>query len=434
MRARDGRAWAAPPAMATDHELIYDWNRAGAPPPPPPRPITFDDETLRDGLQSPSVHDPPVDAKREILDRMADIGIDTANLGLPGAGETQRRDILDLCLHIAKNRLPVRPNVACRTVVGDIEPVREIMDRTGLPVLACCFIGSSPIRQYTEGWTLATLLGHVEKSLSYARAHGIPVMFVTEDTTRAHPDHIRALYGLAIDLGAERVCVCDTCGHATPEGTRQVVGFVKRIVEEKGRAVGIDWHGHRDRNLDLVNCIAAVEAGASEVHGSALGVGERAGNAPMDLILANFRLLGWIDRDLTKLGDYVRTCARHLRVPIPHNYPIFGHDAFLTGTGVHAAAVVKALRKNDRWLADRVYSGVPAADFGETQRVSVGYMSGRSNVLWWLETHGYGSDDAALADSLFAAAKASDHLLTDDELHAIAAACRPGSRRVPEAS
>ncbi len=400
------------------NQLIYDWNtRTDAERRPPPK-ITFDDETLRDGLQSPSVFDPSIDAKKEILEKMAAIGIDTANLGLPGAGEQHRTAISELALHIRDQKLPIRPNVACRTMVTDIEPVREMMDRSGLPILACCFIGSSPIRQYTEGWTLDTLLGHVEVSLRYAQEHEIPVMFVTEDTTRANPDDLRALYGLAIDLGAERVCVCDTCGHATPEGTRNVVSFVKSIVEEKGREVGIDWHGHRDRNLDLVNCIAAVEAGATQIHGAALGVGERAGNAPMDLLLANFKLLGWIDRDLTALGDYVRTCSEHLRVPIPHNYPIFGNDAFLTGTGVHAAAVIKAMRKNDTWLADRVYSGVPAAEFGEAQRVSVGYMSGRSNVVFWLETHGYDATDDSLVERLFTAAKASDHLMTDDELHA----------------
>lgn len=401
---------------ANKHELIYDWNTLAAGF-KPASPITFDDETLRDGLQSPSVFDPSVAAKCEILDCMAGIGIETANLGLPGAGEEHRRAIMALTQHIARNKLPIRPNVACRTVIGDIEPVRAMMDATGLSVLACCFIGSSPIRQYTENWTIDTLLGHVEKSLSYARDHGIPVMFVTEDTTRAHPDHIEALYGLAIDLGAERICICDTCGHATPDGVRNLVSFVKRIVERKGRPVGLDWHGHRDRNLDLANCMAAVESGVTEVHGAALGVGERAGNAPMDLLLANFKLLGWIDRDLARLGDYVRTCAKHLRVPIPHNYPIFGNDAFVTGTGVHAAAVIKALRKGDPWLADRVYSGVPAADFGEQQRVSVGPMSGKSNVVWWLEQHGYDANSEALVERVFAAAKAADHLLSDDELH-----------------
>ena len=396
-------------------DLIHDWNLDGTQA-TPPKALSFDDETLRDGLQSPSVTDPSIEGKKEILERMAAIGINTANLGLPGAGPAHRADITELAEFLASHKLPIRPNVACRTVIGDIEPVREIMDRSSLSVLACCFIGSSPIRMHTEQWSLDILLGHVEKSLSYARDHQIPVMFVTEDTTRAHPDHLRALYQMAIDLGAERLCVCDTCGHATPHGTRQVVSFVRKLAEKSGREIGIDWHGHRDRNLDIANCIAAVEAGATQIHGAALGVGERAGNAPMDLLLANFKLMGWIDRDLTTLGDYVECCSKHLGVPIPHNYPIFGPDAFRTGTGVHAAAVIKAMKRGDQWLADRVYSGVPAAEFGQEQVISVGPMSGRSNVVFWLGSHGYDPEDEALVDHVFAFAKDSDHLLEDEEL------------------
>src|SRR5262249_34884685 len=269
-----------------------------------------------------------------------ELGIETANLGLPGAGENHRKDILEMARHLAKTKARLRPNVACRTVISDIEPVRGLMEATGLPILACCFIGSSPIRQFAEGWQLETILGHVETSLTYARDHRIPVMFVTEDTTRANPEHLTRMYQLAIDLGAERICVCDTVGHATPEGVRNLIRFIAGIVRDSKKAVAIDWHGHRDRNLDIANCLAAVHAAADRVRGAALGVGERAGNAPMDLLLANFALLGWIDRGLRPLARYVALASEALGVPIPHNYPIFGHDAFLTGTGVHAAAVI----------------------------------------------------------------------------------------------
>lgn len=398
--------------------LIHDWNVAEGSFKPAFAP-TFDDETLRDGLQSPSVTDPPLAKKQALLDVMEELGIETANLGLPGAGEQHRRDILELCRHLTRTKARLRPNVACRTVVSDIEPVRAMMDATGQSVLACCFIGSSPIRQYAENWTIDVLLGHVEKSLTYARDQKIPVMFVTEDTTRANPDDLRKLYGLAIDLGAERLCVCDTCGHATPTGVRNLVRFVKGIAEEKKANVKIDWHGHRDRNLDLANCMAAVEAGAHQIHGAALGVGERAGNAPMDLILANFLLLGWIERDLRPLARYVKLASEALGVPIPHNYPVFGNDAFLTGTGVHAAAVVKALKKDDTWLADRVYSGVPAGHFGLGQRISVGYMSGKSNAAFWLERNGYQPTDA-LVQHILSSAKQGNHLFSDEELHNLA--------------
>ena len=404
--------------------LIHDWNTASTDVFRPAVPPTFDDETLRDGLQSPSANDPPLAKKLRLLDIMEGLGIETANLGLPGAGELHRRDILEMCMHLAKSGARLRPNVACRTVLADIEPVVAMREKTGLDILACCFIGSSPIRQYTENWTIDTILGHIEKSLTFAHDNGISVMFVTEDTTRAHPDDIRKMYTLAIELGAQRVCVCDTVGHATPVGTRNVIRFVKSIVDASGRDVKIDWHGHRDRNLDLANCMAAIEAGAHQIHGAALGVGERAGNAPMDLLLANFKLLGWIDRDLSSLGDYVKAASEAIGVPIPHNYPVFGNDAFLTGTGVHAAAVVKALRRGDTWLADRVYSGVPAGWFGLEQRISVGYMSGKSNAEFWLERHGY-TPSEGLVKHILGSAKAGNHLFTDDELHTLARSFRP---------
>ena len=405
--------------MGEHDDLIYDWNTVEAPP-RPDHPITLDDETLRDGLQNPSVKNPSIDEKRRLMRLMDRLGIHTLNVGLPGAGDRHYVDCLELVRTIAEEGLSIRPNTACRTLVSDVEPVRRIMDETGMPVLANCFIGSSPIRQYTEGWTLDTILGHVEKSCSWARDHEVPFALVTDDTTRSKPDDIARLYRLAIDLGAERLVVCDTCGHATPEGTERLIRFVQGLVTESGRDVKIDWHGHRDRGLGEINSLVAALAGADQVHGAALGIGERAGNAAMDLLLVNLRLMGWIDNDLSALAEYSRTAAEVLGIEIPTNYPVVGHDAFLTGTGVHAAAVIKALRKGDAWLADRVYSGVPAGDFGLEQRVGVGPMSGRSNVIFCLDRLGLDASDEELVERVFEAAKRADHLLSDEEVLAAA--------------
>ena len=351
---------------------------------------------------------------------MDQIGIHTVNVGLPGAGDRHYTDCVELTRTIRDEGLSIDVNVACRTLVSDVEPARRIMDETGRPVLANCFIGSSPIRLHTEGWTLDTILGHIDKSLGWARDHEVPFSLVTEDTTRSDPKDIARLYQHAIDLGAERLVVCDTCGHATPEGTARLVSFVRKLADVSGRDVKVDWHGHRDRGLGEINTMAAALAGADQIHGAALGIGERAGNAAMDLILVNFKLLGWIDNDLSALADYCGTAAAALGVEIPANYPVFGHDAFLTGTGVHAAAVIKAMRKEDTWLADRVYSGVPASDFGLEQRVGVGPMSGRSNVIHCLEKLGFDVTNDGLVDRVFAAAKEAVRLLTDEELLALA--------------
>ncbi len=405
--------------MSDRHEdLIYDWNLAGEAF-TPGRPIELDDETLRDGLQGPSITDPPIGTKKRILHAMDALGIDTADVGLPGAGPRAVEDVTALCREIVDAKLAIRPNCAARTMIRDVEPIARISQKVGIPIEACLFIGSSAIRQYTEDWTIDTLLHHTVESIDFAVKEGLPVMYVTEDTTRARPETIRRLYTTAIRHGVRRVCVTDTVGHATPTGVRHLIRFMKEVIRETGEDVRIDWHGHRDRGLGVSNPLAAIEAGADRIHGCALGIGERAGNTPMDLLLVNLKLLGWIDRDLRGLGEYCRLVSEGCGMPIPSNYPVVGSDAFETGTGVHAAAVIKALRKKDAWLADRVYSGVPATDFGFRQKVRVGPMSGRSNVIYWLEEHGIEATDGTV-DRIFAAAKASHRLLTDEEIAALA--------------
>src|SRR5262245_44112974 len=368
--------------------LIHDWNEH-EPAPRPPFRVLLNDETLRDGLQGPSVVDPPIEAKKAILRAMDRLGIHTADIGLPGAGPRAVGDVTALCREIADARLAIRPNCAARTVVKDIEPIARISQAVGIPIEACLFIGSSAIRQYAEDWTLETLLERTEEAVKFAVAEGLPVMYVTEDTSRAQPETLRRLYTTAIRCGARRVCVTDTVGHATPAGVTALIRFIRQVIDETGTAagVGIDWHGHRDRGLDIPNVLAAVLAGADRVHGCGLGIGERAGNAAMELIMVNFKLLGWIDHDLAGLPEYCNLIAEGCGMPIPRNYPVVGHDAFETGTGVHASAVIKALRKKDLWLADRVYSGVPASEVGRQQSIVIGPLSGRSNVVFWLEQH-----------------------------------------------
>ena len=404
------------PSMSDD--LIHDWNLDGAGTPRPGA-VLLDDETLRDGLQSPSVVDPPIERKRELLHLMDDLGIDTADVGLPGAGPRAEVDVEALCREIAAAKLAIRANCAARTMARDIDPIDRVVQKTGVPIEACLFIGSSPIRQYAEGWDEEFLVRQSTEAIADAVGRGLTVMFVTEDTTRAKPSTIRRLYTEAVRAGAARVCIADTTGHATPEGTGRLVRFVRAFLDEDGhREIGVDWHGHRDRGMGLANCIAAYEAGATRVHGCALGIGERSGNAEMDLLLVNLKLLGWIDRDLTKLGDYCRVASEALGVPIPDNYPVVGSDAFETATGVHAAAVIKAFKKGDRWLADRIYSGVPAGDFGFKQSIRIGPMSGRSNVVFWLESRGHEPTEDRV-ERIIAAAKGSKRLLEDTEILAL---------------
>jgi 2-isopropylmalate synthase len=302
-----------------------------------------------------------------------------------------------------------------RTVIADIQPIADIVQRTGLPIECGCFIGSSPIRQYAEDWTVDYLQRCTEEAISFGVRQGLKMMYVTEDTTRSDPETLRRLFETAINAGAHRLCIADTVGHATPAGARAVVRFATRVVEASGASVGIDWHGHRDRDMGTINSLAALEAGASRVHGTMLGIGERVGNTPMDLLMVNLVLMGWIERDLTHLNDLVQAVSDATGEPIPDNYPVFGRDAFRTATGVHAAAVVKAFNKNDTELADTVYSGVPARLVGRAQQIEIGPMSGRSNVVYWLEHRGLVADEE-LMDRIFRRAKGSSTVLTEQEI------------------
>ena len=396
-------------------ELIYDWNTIEPSRPAPGRRISFDDETLRDGLQSPSVSEPPVEKKIELLHLMDALQIDTADIGLPGAGGTHAEGVEALAREIVTHKLNIRPNCAARTHRNDIKPIAEISQRAGIAIEACTFIGSSPVRFYAEDWTLDKLLQLTEDAVTFAVSEGLPVMYVTEDTTRADPETIRALYTTAIRSGARAVCVCDTVGHSTPDGARAVVSFVKKIIEEQGGGVRLDWHGHQDRGLGVINSIAAIEGGADQVHGSAIGVGERVGNTPMDQLLVNLKLMEWIDNDLSRLREYCDVAASACGWTIPHNYPVFGRDAFRTATGVHAAAVIKSFRKGDPGLADLIYSGVPAGLFGMTQIIEIGPMSGKSNVVYWLESRGIEANDERVA-RIYDRAKSSNAVLAEEEV------------------
>jgi isopropylmalate/homocitrate/citramalate synthase len=409
-------------------DLIYDWNASHPKSLRPSGHVLLNDETLRDGLQSPSVRDPLIQDKIAILHLMESLGINSLNLGLPGAGPRAVEHVTALAREIVNHRMKIRANCAARTHENDIRPIAEISQKTGLRIEAATFIGSSPIRRYTEGWTDDFLLQTTEKAVKFTVQLGLDSMYVTEDTTRCDPEMVRKLYSTAIAHGAKAIVICDTAGHATPMGAFALVRFVlEEVVKPSGEKIRVDWHGHCDRGLGVPNAMAALVAGADCVHASALGVGERVGNTQMDLMLVNLKLMGiapWDQQDLTKLKDYCVAVARATGIPIPANYPVVGEDAFRTATGVHAAALVKAFKKNDVELANAVYSGVPSHVFGLEQVIDIGPMSGKSNVHYWLERRGIAATDE-IVDRVFARAKQSDHTLSDAEILECVTAARP---------
>jgi isopropylmalate/homocitrate/citramalate synthase len=404
-------------------QLVYDWNELDRRGPVLRRPPRFVDETIRDGLQSPSVHDPSIEQKAELVRLMDRLGLHVVNLGLPGAGRRAQQDVESLLTMMVEEKLKILPNCAARTVEADIRPIIDISQRVGVPIEVTAFIGSSPIRAFAESWDLDRLVRHTRESIELIVRNGLPASFVTEDTTRAHPNTLERLFRTAIEAGATRLVLCDTCGHATPDGLRNLLSFTKallRAMDVEDRVL-LDWHGHNDRGLALTLAVSALEWGVDRVHGCALGIGERVGNTSMDHLLLNLYLLGLIDpqvHDLSCLVEYVEKVSSYTGVPIHPSYPLVGRDAFRTATGVHAAAIIKAEAKGELDLADRVYSSVPARVFGRRQQIEIGHYSGRSNVIYWLREHGFDASDA-LVDYVFEHAKSQSETLSDEQIRAV---------------
>ncbi len=403
--------------------LVYDWNEKDRRGPLLRRQPRFVDETIRDGIQSPSVRDPSIEQKMELVRLMDRLGIHVVNLGLPGAGRRAQQDVELLLRMIVDEKLRILPNCAARTIAADITPIIDISQRVGVPIEVTAFIGSSPIRAFAESWPLDKLAGHTRDAMDLIVRHDLPASFVTEDTTRAHPKTLDVLFRTAIEHGATRLVLCDTCGHATPDGLNNLLNFTKgllRALDVEDR-VELDWHGHNDRGHALTLALHALEWGVDRAHGCALGIGERVGNTSIDHLLLNLYMLGALDlerHDLSVLVEYVEKVSEYTGVPIHPSYPLVGRDAFRTATGVHAAAIIKAEAKGELELADKVYSSVPARVFGRKQQIEIGHYSGRSNVIYWLRERGFEPTDA-LVDRVFAYAKAQDATLEEAEILAV---------------
>ncbi|MEZ4437662.1 MAG: 2Fe-2S iron-sulfur cluster-binding protein [Polyangiaceae bacterium] len=291
-------------------------------------PVRVVDETLRDGLQNATAIDPSLVDKQRMLRAMEAVGVDVVSVGLPAASARALDEAAALAGFIRDEGLRLQPTAAARTVERDVLGVAEVQQRTGTKVEVYAFIGSSPIRHYTEGWDIDFLLKHIREAVAAARREDVPFCLVTEDTTRARPEMLEQLFRCALDGGAERLCLCDTVGFATPDGVARLVRWTKNLLVASGHddRVGLDWHAHNDRGLALQTALWASEVGVDRVHGTALGIGERVGNVPLELLVLNLGLLGSKpEADLEALESYCLAAAESLGLGgIPDPHPLFG--------------------------------------------------------------------------------------------------------------
>ncbi|HKS98917.1 MAG TPA: LeuA family protein [Rugosimonospora sp.] len=401
--------------------MLFDWSRAGAAPTAPAG-LLFD-ETLRDGIQAPHVGNPSLDEKLHLVDHMVRCGIRCADLGFPGSSPAAARDSLAIARHIAAQDHPLVPGFAGRTHPDDIRAICDVAQRAGMAVDAYIFIGISPIRLYVEDWTVDSIARDIRRAAADCRRDGVAFVLVLEDAVRCTPAILSGVYDLALELGITRITLCDTVGAAVPAGTGALVSWSTRYFAQRGHPVALEWHGHNDRGLALANSLTALAAGCARVHGTVLGIGERAGNASIDQLIVNGELDHAGRYDLKALREYCDYASRVLGVAVPGNYPAMGGDVFKTSAGVHAAAILKAHQKRDVFVKDSVYSGVPASLLGREQEVLVDPSSGASNVRYWFALHG-GEPDEAVVQDVLGTAKRAGRPLTDEEIRRVVATYR----------
>ena len=406
--------------------LLFDWSRAGARDAAAPGGAFFD-ETLRDGIQAPHVSIPALDEKLELIDHMVQCGIRYADAGFPGGGPAAAGDCLAIARHVATQDYPLALACAGRTHPADVRAICDIAQRAGVPVDAYTFIGISPIRLYVEEWTVGSVVADIRGAVAEARRDGVIFVLVLEDAVRCTPAILNRVYDVALELGITRVTLCDTVGAASPAGTEALVTWSARYFDAREHPVALEWHGHNDRGLALANSLAALAAGCARVHGTVLGVGERAGNASIDQLIVNRELGQPGDYDMKALSEYCEYASGVLGVPIPGNYPAMGRDVFKTSAGVHAAAILKAHRRRDTFVKDSVYAGVPASLLGREQEILIDPASGASNVRYWLAVNGGDPGEAvvqAVIQDVLDTAKRAGRPLTDEEIRQIVAAGR----------
>ena len=391
----------------------YSWNeeRRNAP-------LVLVEDDTRDALQSVAVARPTTDERRDLLERVSRLGVHLSFIGFPAVSAVEHAECQALVSYIAERRLAIRPVLMARAVAIDLDRIIDIQQASGCAIVADLYVSISSIRLRAEGWDLVRLLRDLVAVASRAANNGLDFRLAFEDSTRAVPNDLKSAVEAALDVGAPTIVLNDTVGSSHPSGAARHVAFVGDLVARAGADAAIAWHGHNDKGLALANALAAVDAGATIVSGTFLGVGERAGNIPLEQLILALAERGQFGSDLDELPLICALFAARMGWSIPPNQPLIGADVFSTGTGTHAAALLKARHLGREW-EDAIYSGVSAAALGREQSILIGPNSGRAAVRAVLDELSIEVNDDVVEQVLEHCKRAAKCLRTREEIEGI---------------
>lgn len=399
---------------ARSENLFFDWGHSLQVPFP-----AILDATLRDGIQGILTRYPSLDEKLHLVDLLLSLGVHEFEIGMPVVGLKHKQESIAVAAHIFKQCPDARVICLARTKIDDVIAVAEVAQAVGCHIGCALFVGSSPIRRRVEGWSIVDLVNWTAQAVRFAVHEGLAVSLACEDATRSEPETLRNLYLTAIEHGASRVVIPDTVGICSTDSTRRIVEFFRDQITD-GDTIPIDWHGHNDRDLGVANAVAAANAGATCIHTTVLGIGERCGNVPLEPLLVHLATHETYQWNLSILPQLAEYASKIFDDPIRSRYPIIGQNAFATAAGTHGAALYKATQRRDSQLAANVYAGADPRSFGREVQVFVGPMSGVANVKWKAQELGVSLKPNSEEDILLVA-KERDKILTDQEFRTVAA-------------
>lgn len=373
------------------------------------------DTSLRDGLQDAQIRHPSLEEKERLVDILVQVGVEAIDIAIPIARGSHLREAIQLA-----RRIPSNVTVAClaRTDASDIQAAVDLAQGAGRPIETIVFCGASPLRRWVEDWDVTEITEWMAKSVNFASKQGLIPTVATEHTTQTEPEVIKQIYLAGLDNGGQKVCIADTSGAASPISTEKIIRFFRDEVLKSFNDVDIDWHGHNDRGLSVINSLVALSAGAQRVHGTAIGIGERAGNTPLEQMLINLKMARDPKRqDLGAISELATFAAEIFNVPVPPNYPGLGEKVYRTASGIHAAAELKAGQLGLKGTTP--YSAVSPEWVNRETDVVVGPLSGSHNVRFVAERLGIPATNEFIARALDVA-KSANRILTDQDIKNIA--------------